>query len=115
MTPKLNKFAVINKIKSDYNFSQLQTFRIICYNTYASLISATLWNIAKAWKTSRNNQSIKPEQLIHYSKQFMMAVLQWNNIRSAQLLQKLNFNAEKIVNLSHTKTELQLWIYQHNA
>lgn len=41
----------------------------------------------------------------------VLAISQPDNTRSAQLLQKLNFSAEKLVNLSHTQTELQLWIY----
>lgn len=52
----------------------------------------------------------------YYSSQLkldtILAFSQPDNIRSAQLLQKLNFNPEKLINLSHTQTELQLWIYR---
>ena len=41
----------------------------------------------------------------------VLAISQPDNTRSAQLLKKLNFNPEKLVNLSHTQIELQLWIY----
>ncbi|RTL13071.1 MAG: N-acetyltransferase [Neisseriaceae bacterium] len=41
----------------------------------------------------------------------VLAISQPNNLRSAQLLQKLNFSKEKLVNLSHTNNELQLWTY----
>ena len=41
----------------------------------------------------------------------VVAISQPDNLRSAQLLQKLNFNPERLVNLSHTQIELQLWIY----
>ncbi len=42
----------------------------------------------------------------------VLAISQPDNLRSAQLLQKLNFNKDKLINLSHTPNELQLWIYR---
>lgn len=42
----------------------------------------------------------------------ILAISQPDNIRSAQLLQKLNFSKDKLINLSHTPNELQLWIYR---